>query len=110
MKLSLAQQSVKMPIFAAFLFCYKNFAKTKKTENGNTIVQFYDGSAFTLFKDGTMKTTWFVQRGEMFHKMFGYFLASSEKEAKQEADKVFSKSCSYWNICSFTSCINMAGL
>lgn len=109
--LTLAQQAVKLPIFRMFRFTKFNGAQLFPEKDGRLVVKFYDNSKFVLYPDGTMKTTWFIQYGELFQGLHAYFLAVSEKDAIAQADEYFATKKSYWYICKqkYIETIDMAG-
>ena len=81
-KLSLAEQAVKMPIFAAFRFSYVNYARTKVLAGGNVSVVFGDGSHFTMTKDGEMLLVFLVCGDSAFSQLPSIWIsAKNENEA-----------------------------
>jgi len=53
-KKTLAEKAVTLPIFAAFRFCFVNYANLKVLQSGNLRVGFCDGSHFIMTKNGDM--------------------------------------------------------
>ena len=59
-KKTLAEKAVTLPIFAAFRFCFVNYAILKVLPSGNLCVGFSDGSHFIMTKNGDMFLTFLV--------------------------------------------------
>mgnify|MGYP003512228622 CR=1 FL=1 len=53
-KKTLAEKAVTLPIFAAFRFCFVNYAILKVLPSGDLRVGFCDGSHFIMTKNGDM--------------------------------------------------------
>jgi len=56
---TLAEKAVTLPIFAAFRFCFVNYAILKVLPSGNLCIGFSDGSHF-IMKNGDMFLSFLV--------------------------------------------------
>jgi len=59
-KKTLAEKAVTLPIFAAFRFCFVNYARLKELPSGNLCVIFSDGSHFIMATNGDMFLSFLV--------------------------------------------------
>jgi len=57
---TLAEKAVTLPIFAAFRFCFVNYAILKVLPSGNLCIGFSDGSHFIMTKNGDMFLSFLV--------------------------------------------------
>ena len=81
-KKSLAEQAIELPIFAAFRFCWVNYARLKEKPNGNLVVSFADDSYFIMTKNGDMFLSFLVfPKNPYSTKPSSWFLAKNAIQA-----------------------------